>query len=85
MNAHSASVAEKEFLIPKREALTKKEPDLVLLDIRMPDRLGTERLPEIKASYPGPAVIISTAVSNTTSLSRIQVTCLWNKHEGRIL
>ena len=69
----------------KRETLAKKEPDLVLLDIRMPDRLGTELLPEIKASYPSTAVIISTAVSNTTSLSRIQVTCLWNKYEERIL
>ena len=59
-----------------RETLAKKEPDLVLLDIRMPDRLGTELLPDIEASYPGTAVIISTAVSDTTSLSRIQVTDL---------
>ncbi len=66
----------------KRETLAKKEPDLVLLDVRMPDTLGTELLPEIKASYPGPDIIISTAVSNTTLLSRIQVMCLWNKCKG---
>ncbi len=37
--------------------LAEREPDLVLLDIGMPDRLGTELLPEIRASYLGPPLL----------------------------
>ena len=37
--------------------------DLVILDIRMPDKSGTELLPEIKTSYPDTAVVMATVVS----------------------
>ena len=36
---------------------------LVILDIRLPDKSGTELLPEIKMSYPDTAVVMVTAVS----------------------
>lgn len=37
---------------------------LVVLDIRMPGRSGTELLPEIKDAYPDTAVIMATAVND---------------------
>ncbi|MCD6567461.1 MAG: response regulator [Dehalococcoidia bacterium] len=37
-------------------------PDVVMLDIMMPGKLGSELLPEIKAGYPDTAVIMITAV-----------------------
>jgi len=37
---------------------------LVVLDIKMPGKSGTELLPEIKASYPDTAVIMATAVND---------------------
>ena len=45
------------------DVLAASPIDLVILDIRLPDKLGTELLPEIKAAYPGSAVIMATAVS----------------------
>ena len=38
------------------------QSQLVILDIKMPGRSGTELLPEILASYPGTAVIMATAI-----------------------
>ncbi len=46
------------------EALDKlkdKTFDLIILDIKMPGKSGLEVLPEIKARYPGSAVIMATA------------------------
>jgi putative two-component system response regulator len=37
---------------------------LVILDIKMPGKSGTELLPEIKSSYPDTAVIMATAVND---------------------
>jgi putative two-component system response regulator len=37
---------------------------LVILDIKMPDKSGTELLPEIKSVYPDTAVIMATAVND---------------------
>ena len=37
--------------------------DLVILDIRLPDKSGTELLPEIKMGYPDTAVVMATVVS----------------------
>ena len=57
------------------DALSKiksNQPTLVILDINMPGKLGTELLPEIKASYPDTLVIMATAVSDT----RIAVECM---------
>ncbi|MFC2062949.1 HD-GYP domain-containing protein [Chloroflexota bacterium] len=44
--------------------------DLVLLDIRMPGKLGTELLPKIKAAYPDTAVIMATAIADTQTAIR---------------
>jgi putative two-component system response regulator len=43
--------------------LENNAPDLVLLDIRMPDGLGLDLLPELKKSYPEVLIIAVTAVS----------------------
>jgi putative two-component system response regulator len=40
---------------------------LVLLDIKMPGKSGTELLPEIKASYPDTAVVMATAITDTST------------------
>lgn len=37
--------------------------DLVILDIRLPDKSGTELLPEIKSGYPDTAVVMATVVT----------------------
>lgn len=41
--------------------LTILQPDVVLLDIRLPDRLGLELLPEIKALDPNVKVLVLTS------------------------
>ncbi len=46
--------------------------DLVVLDIRMPGKSGTELLPEIKASYPDTAVVMATATTD----SSIAIQCM---------
>lgn len=40
---------------------------LVLLDIKMPGKSGTELLPEIRTSYPDTAVIMATAITDTST------------------
>ena len=44
--------------------LTADSIALVLLDIRMPGKLGTELLPEIKAGYPDTSVVMATALND---------------------
>lgn len=41
--------------------------ELVILDIKMPGKSGVDLLPEIKASYPGMAVVMATAVNETST------------------
>ncbi|HEX74281.1 MAG TPA: response regulator [Dehalococcoidia bacterium] len=41
--------------------------ELVLLDIKMPGKSGAELLPGIKASYPDTAVIMATAITDTST------------------
>jgi len=51
------------------EALRKlrsDSPKLVILDIKMPGKAGHELLPEIRASHPETAVIMATAVAETS-------------------
>lgn len=48
------------------DRLRSSPAELVLLDIKMPGKSGTELLPEIKASYPDTAVIMATAVDETS-------------------
>jgi len=51
------------------EALEKLRGDtveLAILDIKMPGKTGVELLPEIKANYPDIAIIMATAVTNTS-------------------
>lgn len=43
------------------DQLKTLEPDVVLLDIRLPDRLGLELLPEIKAIDPNVKVLVLTS------------------------
>jgi putative two-component system response regulator len=45
-------------------ALETSQIALVVLDIKMPGKSGTELLPEIKSAYPDTGVIMATAVSN---------------------
>ncbi|GAJ10485.1 unnamed protein product, partial [marine sediment metagenome] len=47
------------------DELKSKPVALVILDIKMPGKSGTELLPEIKASYPDTAVIMATAITDT--------------------
>jgi putative two-component system response regulator len=57
------------------EALVQLRDDsvgLVLLDINMPGRSGADLLPEIRADHPDTAVIMATAVSDTT----IAINCM---------
>jgi putative nucleotidyltransferase with HDIG domain len=54
-------------------ALLKNDAvDLVILDIKMPGKSGTELLPEIKTNYPDTAVIMATATTDTN----IAVQCM---------
>ncbi len=47
------------------DKLRKKPVGLVVLDINMPGKSGTELLPEIKAGFPDTAVVMATAASDT--------------------
>jgi putative two-component system response regulator len=46
--------------------LRSNPAELVLLDIKMPGKSGTDLLPEIKSNYPDTAVIMATAVDETS-------------------
>src|ERR1700716_144669 len=43
-----------------KEAFTQTQPDIVLLDLRLPDADGLDLLPEIKKQWPGTEVIVLT-------------------------
>jgi putative two-component system response regulator len=49
------------------DRLTKKPAELVVLDIKMPGKLGVDLLPEIKLKYPDTAVIMATAINDTST------------------
>ncbi|MCY7526081.1 response regulator, partial [Bacillus safensis] len=50
------------------EALQREQVDLILLDVYMPDELGTNLLPLLRERYPEVDVIIITAATETTLL-----------------
>ncbi|MGG0640246.1 response regulator [Bacillus altitudinis] len=50
------------------EALQKEQVDLILLDVYMPDELGTELLPLLRERHPEVDVIIITAATETMLL-----------------
>ena len=50
------------------DKLRSNAVELVILDIKMPGELGTELLPEIKANYPDTAVIMATAIIDTSTV-----------------
>jgi putative nucleotidyltransferase with HDIG domain len=56
-----AATAEKAL-----DILTASPIALVILDIRLPDKPGTELLPEIKSGYPDTAVVMATVVSKVS-------------------
>ncbi|MEW6321524.1 MAG: sigma-54 dependent transcriptional regulator [Acidobacteriota bacterium] len=56
-----------------RRALDERQPDLVLMDIRMPGTSGLEALKEFKAVYPGLRVILMTGYGTSqTSIEAIR-------------
>jgi putative nucleotidyltransferase with HDIG domain len=50
------------------EILRSNPAELIILDIKMPGKSGTELLPEIIESYPETAVIMATAVTETDTI-----------------
>ncbi|WP_057913132.1 response regulator [Peribacillus muralis] len=50
--------------------LEQKKPDLLLLDVYMPDQLGTELLPEIRQKSPNVDIIMITAATEKEQLEK---------------
>ncbi|MFD9625248.1 response regulator [Peribacillus muralis] len=50
--------------------LEQKKPDLLLLDVYMPDQLGTELLPEIRQKSPDVDIIMITAATEKEQLEK---------------
>jgi DNA-binding NtrC family response regulator len=53
-------VSEAESAAALKDAFAQNEPDIVLLDLKLPDADGLELLPEIKKQWPGAEVIVLT-------------------------
>ncbi|PJN89338.1 response regulator [Bacillus sp. mrc49] len=50
--------------------LEQKKPDLLLLDVYMPDQLGTELLPDIRKKFPYVDIIMITAATEKEQLEK---------------
>ena len=53
-------VSEAESGAALQKAFTQEQPDVILLDVRLPDANGLELLPMIKKRWPGTEVIVLT-------------------------
>ncbi|MCT4478957.1 response regulator [Peribacillus frigoritolerans] len=50
--------------------LEQKSPDLLLLDVYMPDQLGTDLLPDIREKFPNVDIIMITAATDKEQLEK---------------
>jgi two-component system, CitB family, response regulator CitT len=50
--------------------LEQKSPDLLLLDVYMPDQLGTDLLPDIRKKFPNVDIIMITAATDKEQLEK---------------
>lgn len=50
--------------------LEQKSPDLLLLDVYMPDQLGTDLLPDIRKKFPNVDIIMITAATDRDQLEK---------------
>ena len=57
-------------LAAARDGLKAGPPDLILLDMRLPDGAGLELLAEIGAAQSGPPVLVMSAMANWKTPSR---------------
>jgi response regulator RpfG family c-di-GMP phosphodiesterase len=61
--------------------IREDQPQLVILDIKMPGKSGKDMLPEIMAAFPGTAVIMATSVADPTVI----VECMRNGAQDYIM
>lgn len=52
------------------QLLEQRTPDLLLLDVYMPDRLGSDLLPHIRENYPKVSIIMITAATDKAFLEK---------------
>jgi signal transduction histidine kinase len=69
LRKHRYKVLEAEDGRTALQQCEKAAPDLVLLDVRLPDRNGVELCREIKANFPG-IVVLQTSAATTTAQDR---------------
>ncbi|MDI6402882.1 response regulator transcription factor [Balneolaceae bacterium ANBcel3] len=54
------------------EALEQKAPDILLLDLNLPDRNGIELLPEIRSRYPNTGILILTMHHDPVLIKKVR-------------
>ena len=57
-------ISEAESAAALKDAFAQNEPDIVLLDLKLPDADGLDLLPEIKKQWPGTEVIVLTGLAS---------------------
>ena len=62
LNGKATIVDHVKTLAAAKEFLEKEQPELILLDNRLPDGLGVDFIGYIKANYPGIKIIMITGV-----------------------
>ena len=68
----SYQLAEAESGAALKQAFSRPQPDLVLLDVKLPDADGLDLLPQIKKQWPGTEVIVMTG--NATFEAAVEAT-----------